>query len=400
MALFVKVVPKVFKNENRDVRELSTVKELGLDIIVVAKGESKENKSVEGFDVHCMDTRPFGDCKFIVKLNRIMSLLSWAWYIKKLKPDMISGHDLVGLLIGWMATCFIRKKKKALLIYDSHEFELGRFRNNKKSIFYTKIIRIIESFLLKRASLIIMVNDSIADEVKKIYGLSNKPLVVRNIPDVTLHEDELKEQEVHAFISKWEIPSDCFKVMYHGGVIAGRGIENLIKAIIDDKDLYLIVLGNGEAEYIGELKHMAKEVGVEERVRFIDAVPMDQLIKAIKVADVGMITIPNMSKSYYFMLPNKLFENIQAQTPIIGSDFPEIKKIVEEYKIGICCNPHDVIQIRQSIERMKNDSSLHREFKCNMNIAKKELCWENEKKKLKLAYEKLYNTNLNREFNN
>ena len=106
--------------------------------------------------------------------------------------------------------------------------------------------------------------------------------------------------------------------------------------------------------------------------------------------DLGAMIDQNICKSYYYSLPNKLFENIQAETPVISSNFPEYKRIVEGYNVGLCCDPHNVDEIVETIEKLRNDKVLYAKMKENLKIAKKELCWENEKKILIKEYSRVF----------
>ena len=96
--------------------------------------------------------------------------------------------------------------------------------------------------------------------------------------------------------------------------------------------------------------------------------------------------IDNICLSYYYSLPNKFFQNVQAHTPIIGSNFPEIKKMIEKYNIGLVCNSDSPDDLRYSILKLKDDKKLYSIFKLNLGTASKELCWEKEKIKLTNAY--------------
>lgn len=178
----LKICCSVWKNENRDKRELSVCKELGMDVAVLAKGENADKgrkDEVDGFVVFRYSTRPLR--KVPNSVNRIISLFTWAGFARNQRPDIISGHDICGLTIGWMSNWFRPKNQKAKLVYDSHEFELGR--NTKRSSFQFKWVKFWEGFLIKQSAMSIMVNDSIADEVQNIYKLKERPVVVRNIPE-------------------------------------------------------------------------------------------------------------------------------------------------------------------------------------------------------------------------
>ena len=142
-------------------------------------------------------------------------------------------------------------------------------------------------------------------------------------------------------------------------------------------------------EYIEKLKQMAKELNILDRVLFHHAVHIDSLWQYVGAADVGMVTIPAVSKSYYYMLPNKFFENIQSITPIIGSDYPEIKRVIKNYDIGALVDPENIDEIVAAIEEMRTNDEVYSRLKKNLKRAKEELCWENERVVLKEAYGKI-----------
>jgi glycosyltransferase involved in cell wall biosynthesis len=241
---------------------------------------------------------------------------------------------------------------------------------------------------LKGGDRIIMVNDSIADEVQRIHQLKEKPIVVRNTPNYWTIDKNVCRKRKQEFIDELGVPEDIFFVMYHGGVKAGRGIENLLMAIQKNKKIAGVILGNGEAAYKEKLKKLVKKLQISDRVLFHRAVDIDILWQYVGAADIGMITIPAVCKSYYYMLPNKFFENIQSLTPMIGSDFPEIRRIILKYEIGLLVNPEKIDEIAEAIEKMRVDKKMYSKFKNNLVEIKKDLCWENERKILEEAYGK------------
>ena len=182
---------------------------------------------------------------------------------------------------------------------------------------------------------------------------------------------------------------DPFIVIYHGAVVPDRGIEKLLHILALNENLAAIILGDGSAVYIDGLKEQARQLNVEHRVIFHDAVPHTELWKYLGAADLGFVIIEGRAKSYYYSLPNKLFENIQAGIPVLASDFPEMKRIIDEFGVGMTCDPNDLDGLNACIEQIRLDRSLYAGFKSNMEKAKAELCWENEKQKLLDAINKL-----------
>ena len=236
-----------------------------------------------------------------------------------------------------------------------------------------------------------MVNDSIADEMASYYGMAERPIVVRNIPQLWLGDDSDIAEKRRRICCELNVdPETAFIIMYHGVVAPGRGVELVIDCLSYDLSLCAVVLGNGEENYLNSLRKLAERKGVLPRILFLPAVPRECLESYVATANIGMVVVEAASKSYYYMLPNKFFENIQAEVPIIASDFPETSKLVLKYKIGLLCNPADTASMHKAIEIMRNDLDLYCQFKTNIKQAKLELCWENEERTLREAYERLF----------
>jgi len=387
--MILKICASEWAYASRDKRELSACRELGEEVLVLAKGNLSDKgrlDEVDGYQVRRFTTRPMG-LRVPNWINRVASLFVWARYTKnELKPQIISGHDLAGLLIGWLSN--IGRKDKAKLIYDSHEFELGRYtgrtKRNKLQMFY---IKHLERFLMKRCAFSIMVNDSIADEVQRIHKLEQRPIVVRSTPEKWKIDKEAIRQVRAELTSQFHAEGTI--LMRHGMIGTGCGIEKLLEVVKCMQGVNAVILGYGAEPYISSLKKLAEEFGITERVLFHPAVPITELWKYAGAADVGMSIAPAVSMSYYYALPNKLFENIQSETPVIVSNIPEMKKIVKQYGIGLLCDPKNTAEICACVEKMRTDKAFYEQCKKNTLAAKEDLCWENEKEVLKSAYKRI-----------
>lgn len=388
MKRFIKYMLVPFDNASRNKRELSVVKDFGCEIIVCATGDKESIKKKDGYVVYQRANR-LSKNSFV---RKIQIIYNWVFkeprYLKQKKGNYISCHDLIALFIGWRSTWFIPSKKKPKLIYDSHEFEIAR--NRERSRLATFIIPRLEKFLMKKCAFSMMVNDSIANEVLKIHKLKERPVVVRNIPNYWNIDQTLCKKRREEICERLEVPTDTFIIMYHGVISNSRGLETLLEAVKLEKSVVAMILGNGKASYLQQLKRLAEELKIEDRVLIHDSVPIDILWQYVGAADVGMITIPAVTKSYYFMLPNKFFENIQSLTPVICSNFPEVSQVVNKYDIGLLVNPENIEEIVEAIKKMRTDKKMYYRFKKNLVQAKEELCWENERKILKEAYEKIF----------
>ena len=381
--IILKICTGTWNNASRDQRELNICKDLGMEVIVLAKGDVADKgreDNVNGFCVLRYTTRPFPRVPVI--LNRLISIFQWARFASSLEPDIISGHDISGWIVGWMSRLYSRKKKPKL-VYDSHEFELGR--NAKRNKLQLVLIKHLERKAIKKSSFTIVVNDSIADELVKIYKLKRRPLVVRNIPDRwDMNPDECVQTRRELM---GQFHGDNYTIMYHGGLCKNRGIEQLLEAVNGLDAINLLLIGNPESEgYMNFLKANFID-GMSGKVVVMPAVLHAILWKYIGAVDLCVAPIIPKCRSYYFALPNKLFEAIQAGTPLLVSDLPEMKRIVEGYKIGECVDSEDVESLKRKILEMKaNGKEPYIE---GLAKARDELTWENEKKALSRAYSQM-----------
>ena len=101
-----------------------------------------------------------------------------------------SCHDLSSLKMAWLASRF--RAKKPYLVYDSHEYELGR--NIRRSAFQRWRVAQWEGFLMRRCIFSIMVNETIADQVMRVHHLASRPVVVRSTPECWKIDETVWEQ--------------------------------------------------------------------------------------------------------------------------------------------------------------------------------------------------------------
>ncbi|MEX1014416.1 MAG: glycosyltransferase, partial [Candidatus Paceibacterota bacterium] len=86
--------------------------------------------------------------------------------------------------------------------------------------------------------------------------------------------------------------------------------------------------------------------------------------------------------------PNKLFEYMHAGLPVIASDFPLWREIIEGNNCGLLVNPLNPNEIAEAILWLYNNPDKAREMGRNGQKAVKEKYnWEQEEKKLLQLYE-------------
>ena len=113
------------------------------------------------------------------------------------------------------------------------------------------------------------------------------------------------------------------------------------------------------------------------------AIKHENLINYTAGADIGLALIENISLSYYYALPNKLFEYIIAQIPVLVTELPQMEEIVNKYEVGEVLLNDTANELSKVLTKMIIQKDLLQKYKENCKIAAKELNWEVEFSKVK-----------------
>ena len=386
--IYVKYMPyKSIRNASRNKREMEAARESGYEVLVFSNDDPAAGNVPPFAKGYHDGTVPmpvkgsaFQKLRTIVR-NRLVVYRQ----TRKLPRGVWSCHDLHSLRIAYFATRFCLHRPT--LIYDAHEFELGR--NAKRSKLQRAAVKMEEKTLMKHCAFSIMVNDSIADEVQRIYKLKQRPLVVRSTPNYWQIDEEICRQTRQELLGQYGCSISCM-LMYHGVVVPGRGVERLLEALaMLDEKIGLVILGDGQPAYMNAIRAKAESLGVSHRIIYRAAVPLAELWKYVGAVDISCAPIELVAKNHYYSLPNKFFESIQARTPIIASAVPEMKRIIEKYGIGLTCKPGDAEDLSRCVRQMWEDKAFYQRCKANLVQAKEDLCWEKEKQVLINAFRKL-----------
>ncbi|QVY65314.1 glycosyltransferase [Polaribacter sp. Q13] len=285
------------------------------------------------------------------------------FYILFRKFNYIVSNDL-----DTLPACFFTSKLKNIdLVYDSHElFSEGPELQGRA--FVQNFWRKLEDFFLPRIKKSYTVSQSIADFYDKKY--QNKMGVIKNVP--------LKN--AYSNLKEVKFPTDKRTILYQGVLNPGRGIKPMIKALKYIDNLDLVIIGYGKVEQ--ELRMFVAKEKMDERVHFLGRIDRGKLINYTKLATLGMVLEEPLGLSFTYSLPNKLFDFIHAEIPIIAGNMPEISRIINEYKVGVTVEDYSPEKIASKINEVLNDAALLSSIKKHQQETKEILCWEIESKKL------------------
>ena len=284
------------------------------------------------------------------------------------RTDLLVANDLDTLPACWL----VSRLKGTRLVYDSHEYftELPELVGRD---FIRGIWTWIERKTLPGIKHSYTVCGSISRAYHEKYGISMA--VVRNLP---LEEKMEARRPDLLFCNPKRV------IIYQGTLNVGRGLEQMIQAMQYLENFRFKIFGAGPTQ--DELQALRDHMGLMERVEFMGRIPFRELKHHTRQASLGISLEDNIGLNYYYALPNKLFDYIQARIPVLVSDLPEMRAVVEAYDIGEILTSRDPEKLAVQVDTMMSDQERRMVWKKNLSRAAGELSWEKEVDQLRDVY--------------
>ena len=281
------------------------------------------------------------------------------------KKDLLFSNDLDTLLPNYI----IGKLQNKKLVFDSHELfsEIPELVNKQR---VKKVWLFLEKTIIPKLQNVITVSDSIKNHYHNLYGIS--AIVIRNIPKIE-----------HINQKNFEIDAEEKKViLYQGSVNIGRGIELMIDTMALLDEYLFIVIGDGDI--LEQLKEKVSNLSLHDKVKFIGKKTPEELKELTPNATIGMSLEEDLGLNYRYALPNKIFDYLHANVPVIVADLPEMRSLIKKHPIGEILIERTPKTLAKTIINMTNIS-----YEKELKTAKKELNWSKEKEKLISIFSKL-----------
>jgi glycosyltransferase involved in cell wall biosynthesis len=341
----------------------------GYNVTIIAQHDITENiDGIEVVPIPITRSRLLRPCNIFRVL--ILAL--------KQRAGIYHFHDPELLLVIPFIKIFTRGK----IIYDVHENVryailsknwIPRVLRKPASICY----RLIEFLTFPFIDRVILAEDSYL----KSYGSGSRIAVIRNY-------------QILPFISSPREYISQPDIIYVGGITEGRGILEILESIklLKDKykDIKLTLVGPIYSDkFRKRMDSLINKYGITNNVEFTGRIKHELVYDIISQNSIGL-SILHPEPNYIDSLPTKLFEYMLCGRPVIVSDFPLWKDIVDSNKCGLAVDPLSPGDIAAAIKYLLDHSDEARQMGENGRKAVIEKYnWENESKKLISTYQGL-----------
>lgn len=330
--------------------------------LIVADGKGDETiKKVKVFDV---GNEPNG------RLSR-MTRTAYKALRKaiKINADIYHLHDPELIPIGLKL-----KKIGKKVIFDAHE-DIPKQLLSKDYLhpFSAKILScfflIFEKVSLQRLNFIVAATPNIyekyADWRLKVIDINNYPVI----------------QE---FQSQADYQNRPHEVAYVGGISAARGVKEVIRSLSHcRKGVRLNLAGNFSSAALRDEVLRYPRWHAVNALGFLDR---EKVKATLGRSRAGIVTFLPFS-NHIDAQPNKMFEYMAAGIPVISSDFPLWRNIIEGNHCGLCVNPLDSKEIARAIDWIiDNPGKAEKMGRNGQKAVLKKYNWNIEEKKLLKLY--------------
>lgn len=280
-------------------------------------------------------------CELSQAQSSLPFLIKWPLFlIKSILFRLFNSYSLVICLdVFSIPATFLLKKP---LVFDARELN-DRVHAVQHSPFKAKFSAFLESTGFKNAHLVTTVNDYLANSFKNRYQVDC--LILLNLPFST---PAFSQQESR---KKLELPENLFLWVFQGNLQHGRGVETALDFMKNrPEDEGLLFIGPDLAGY-------QAMVGLSKlpRIFFTGQVPAPDVLNYTVAGNAGLMFIETSSESYLNSLPNKFFEYVTAQLPVLTTRLPQVEKYLDKFNCGLAA---DLPEIHQKADFLKIHSSV------------------------------------------
>ena len=299
-----------------------------------------------------------------------------------LEPDVMHAHNPVALPAAYEAMMRLKAQgKQVKLSYDVREDFAGLPDKEIGSRNAFNAVLEMEKRFMPFADYVWTVTESHAQLLKEKYEL---PVLPDTFVNMSVFQPMVGDVTVREAAG---LSEDTPLLVYAGIMSWARGMETLIEAMgMVDKNVHLAIVSVPNPHPMKpKLEELAEEYGVLDRIHFVDPVSQANLSYYLSGADIAVHPLPGGSANHDRTLPNKLFEYMHAELPLVSSDAKTMAKFVVDNGMGEVFRSEDPVDLARAISvALRNPVSQE-----HMHALAEKFSWQSNEPRIIEAYSRL-----------
>jgi glycosyltransferase involved in cell wall biosynthesis len=303
---------------------------------------------------------PASECMEGVEVERVFlpsthgrgttQLFFYAWlYLKMLwrgwrtSFDAVHCHDLDTLPLGFI----LGKLKRKPIVYDAHESFPDMLDGNIHPAVQRGLVH-LENFLMRRIDLLITVGEKLRRHFEE-RGARHSVVVGnwKRLQDYARSDDQNLTLR-----HRLGIPDGAMAVVCIIQLFKDRKIEELLEAVEECPDVYLVIGGKGALE-----EKVVQCAAKNPRIVYVGFVPGKEIPAYTCAGDVVYYGFDPANPNAKFSAPNKLFEALAAGKPLLTGDFGEIADVVRQAACGIVLPEYNAYEILHALAILRDPAA-------------------------------------------
>ena len=298
--------------------------------------------------------------------------------ILSLSPDIVHAHDLDAFALF----APFARPANVKIIYDSHELETGR-NAPRWTIEQRAAHAALEERSIPLADRVITVGPAICEILSERYQIPLPTMVPNSPPKKNIRTNQ-------RLAKRLGLQEDERVILYLGGIMPNRGIEDLFQSLKElPNQIHVAFIGYPVSVFESRFQSLLQEYSdYSSRIHVLGRKPYEDVVFEAYGADLGFNAIDLTCESYKNALPNKFFEYVFADIPVLSTHQKDVVALTEKYELGGIIEDTSPKTLSKTIVKLLAKfpaglSSLPRQRFIN------EYCWENQSEKLLDLYQQL-----------
>jgi len=292
----------------------------------------------------------------------------------KLKPNLIIAHNS----IAGLAAILAKKAAKSLAVVDMTDLIFEYLSSYNEHAWVSQLQRVgqkVENYVIQKSDKVITISQTMKKTlIQKGAKQENVDVVYDGV-----RSDIFKTRKKEAMILRQKYAEGVENIVMHHGVIDPQDHPEIIvdaaaDVIKEYPSTMFWLIGDGAA--IPSIKKKTRSDGLEKHFFFSGWIPFEEVPSFISACDAGLVILPDIN-SARIRVTLKGFEYWACRKPIVVSDLPALREIVEPWRTGLFYKPGDPKDLAEKTCALLGDKQLSKRIgESGRKLVEKNYNWD------------------------